>query len=60
MKTKKEYIWSFYAFLIVVLAVIGFYVGKKNNSEVYASGGVLAGAVISIVLWEAWGKKNSL
>ena len=57
---KKEVVWAFYAIVIAVLAVIGYYIGKKHGrSEVYASGGALIGSVISISLWLSWGKKNT-
>ena len=51
-------IWGAYAVLIVVLGVIGFFVGKKHGkSELYASVGVAAGALISVALWFLVGKK---
>lgn len=58
MAVSKEMIWGVYAVLIVVLGVIGYFVGKKyGRSEVYASAGVAIGAVISILLWITVGKK---
>jgi len=59
-KISKKLIWGAYAVLIVILGVVGYFVGKKSGKpEIYASAGVVLGAVISIVLWLAWGKKNS-
>lgn len=59
-KVKKEYIWAAYAVLIVLLTVVGFFVGKSSGkSELYASVGAFFGALISIVLWVVWGEKNS-
>lgn len=55
---SKEMIWGAYAILILVLGVIGYFVGKsKGKSELYSSVGVVIGAVISIVLWVTVGKK---
>lgn len=59
-KLSKELIWGAYAVLIVILGTVGYFVGKKfGNAEIYSSVGVVLGAVISIVLWISWGKKNS-
>lgn len=59
MPTKNE-IFTFYAFLIIVLAA-GFYHKKplKDTTEINNAGaGLVAGVVISGILWELWGKKN--
>ena len=57
---KKEMIWIFYAVLIIVLGVIGYFVGKKNQkTELYTSIGVVVGTVISILLWVSVGEKIS-
>lgn len=59
-KVSKEMIWGFYAVLILVLGVIGYFVGNKNNKGAYyVFGGVLIGVVISIILWVTVGKKMS-
>lgn len=57
---KKEVVWVIYALLIVILAVVGYYIGKRQGKEeVFASFGALTGAVISIIMWLTWGKKNT-
>jgi len=57
---SKEKIWAFYAVLIVVFGVIGYFIGKKQfKPELYASFGVLIGAVLCVILWVTVGKKMS-
>lgn len=58
---KKEYVWTFYVVMIIVLAMVGYFAGKASNkSEMYASAGVIVGAIVSVVLWMTWGKKNTV
>lgn len=58
MAMSKEMIWGAYAVLMVVLGVIGYFVGKKQNkAEIYASTGIVLGAIISVILWITVGKK---
>lgn len=59
-KMSKNTVWASYAVLILILGVIGYFVGKKQDkAELFASLGVVIGAVISIVLWVMVGKKMS-
>lgn len=55
---KKEYIWGFYLLLIIILAIIGYFLAKNNKLE-YALAGALVGILISLLLWILWGSKNS-
>ena len=49
-----------YIVLILILGAIGYLVGHKNGKgELYGSVGLALGAVISVVLWFAWGKSHS-
>jgi uncharacterized membrane protein len=51
-------ILSFYIVLTVLLGLIGFMVGKKNdNSFLYSGIGVVIGLVLSYILWLFVGKK---
>jgi hypothetical protein len=59
-KVSKEMIWGAYVVLTVILGVVGYLIGMKNkNGGLYASVGVVLGAVISIILWVTVGKKMS-
>ena len=59
MVLKKEMVWAFYAILMVILGVVGYFVGKsKGRSELYASIGVVVGALISLAMWFGWAKNN--
>ena len=55
---KKEYIWGFYLLLIIILAIIGYFIAKDNKLE-YALAGALVGILLSLLLWILWGSKNS-
>ena len=49
-----------YIVLILILGAVGYLVGHKNGKgELYGSVGLALGAVISVVLWFAWGKSHS-
>ena len=63
-KQKKEYILAFYVLLIVILTAIGFKYPKQVsrgtlNAHHSATAGFALGVLISLGLWEAWGKSNS-
>ena len=60
-KVSKTKVFIFYAILIVVLAVAGFFIGRwrKGNTMVYALVGAAIGLVVSVILWFAWAKKNT-
>ena len=55
---KTENIWGFYLLLIIILAIIGYFLAKNNKLE-YALAGALVGILISLLLWILWGSKNS-
>lgn len=53
-------ILGFYVLLILLLAFVGYQMGKKQGkAEMYAGVGALAGAIISVLLWQFWGKNNA-
>lgn len=59
MATKNQ-IFMFYAFLIIVLAAASYQTQPmKDTTEInnMLAGG-FAGFILSILLWEAWGKNN--
>lgn len=59
-KVSKEMIWGFYGVLIIVLSVVGYFIGlKKNKEKLYAIIGMIIGVMISIILWLTVGKKMS-
>lgn len=59
-----------YAVFTVACAVAGYFIGKHMQSKqttkkdstppIYAAGGALVGAVICLIMWVAWGEKNSM
>ena len=55
---KKEYIFVFYAILILILGLLGYFIPSNNKYE-YSLAGVLTGVLLSLVLWLVWGSKNS-
>ena len=60
MKVSKKMIWGAYAVLIVILGVVGYFIGKKyEKEELYSGIGLVLGVVISIILWVTVGKKMS-
>ncbi len=59
-KVSKELIWGSYAVLIIVLGVVGYFIGRKNKKgAIYASIGVIVGVLISVNLWITVGRKLS-
>lgn len=61
MPVKKEYVLGFYLVLIVVLGAIGMFVGNKSGKSFeYSIAGVILGVLLSLVMWEVWGKNNSV
>jgi len=57
-KVSKEMVFGFYALLVLVLAIIGYFVGKNTNNEMkYAGIGAVLGVVFSFALWYTVGKK---
>ena len=53
---KISYIMLFYAILSYVIApVIGYKITKTKDGIVY---GIVVGSVISVILWEYYGKKQ--
>ena len=59
-RMSKESVIGFYLILIVVLALIGYFVGKsKGNEAEWSLGGAALGVVLSVVSWFAWGKNNT-
>ena len=58
MAMSKEIIWSSYALLSLLLAIIGFFIGKSHNKSLFFSLiGLFLGIIISISLWFSVGKK---
>lgn len=56
----KNQIFTFYIILTIVFTISGYQHGKQtNNSNSHAFYGFILGLVISIILWETWGKANS-
>lgn len=57
-KVSKEQIMGFYVLLTLVLAFVGYFVGRKHNKGMhYALMSGLLGVLISVVLWFTVGKK---
>jgi hypothetical protein len=54
---KKELIWGFYAVLIIVLGILGYFLAKVNKFE-YSLLGALIGILSSLILWVTWGSSN--
>jgi hypothetical protein len=55
---KAWLIWLVYAIVTAILAVIGFFIGKKSGKgPCYALVGATVGVVLSLILWFAWGEK---
>lgn len=54
---KKEVIWGFYAVLILVLAILGYFLAKVNKFE-YSLLGALIGILVSLILWITWGSSH--
>ena len=59
MATKNQ-IFTFYAFLIIVLAAASYQTQPMKDTTVINNmlAGGFAGFILSILLWEAWGKNN--
>ena len=59
MATKNQ-IFMFYAFLIIALAAASYQTQPlKNYTQTNNMlAGAFAGFVLSVLLWEAWGKNN--
>jgi hypothetical protein len=55
---KKEIIFAFYAILILILGLLGYFIPANNKYE-YSLAGILTGVLISLILWLLWGSKNS-
>lgn len=55
----RNMVFAFYAVLIVVMAALGYHMGKdKGKPELYAAAGASLAAVISALLWQFWAKKK--
>lgn len=54
---KKELIWGFYAVLIIVLGILGYFLAKVNKFE-YSLLGALIGILASLILWITWGSSH--
>ena len=61
MNQKKETLWAFYAFLTIAFGFIGFLMAHKMNNPRHMNThvGLVIGGLISIILWETWGKTHS-
>ena len=60
-KMKKQNIFMFYIILTILLGVAGYFLSKRMNKEpvIGISTGLVAGGIISSMLWVLWGKNNS-
>jgi len=59
-KYDKKRIMAFYAAITVVLAVVGYLLGRgSGKGMMYLAAGAVLGVVVSVILWVTWGKKNS-
>lgn len=57
-KVSKEMVFGFYGLLILVLAFVGYLLGKKTIKEMEYTGiGVALGILLSSILWMTVGKK---
>lgn len=60
-KVSKTAILVAYAVVIFVFGVLGYLVGhKQGKAEMYASIGVIIGAILCVILWFAWGKSHAI
>jgi energy-coupling factor transporter transmembrane protein EcfT len=55
---RKEIVWIIYAILVLILALLGYFLSKTNKIE-YSLSGALIGILISLILWIVWGSKNT-
>jgi VIT1/CCC1 family predicted Fe2+/Mn2+ transporter len=59
-KMSKEMILGSYVIMILILGIIGYFIGKtQENAVLYSTVGVVVGSLLSFVLWETVGKKMS-
>lgn len=70
-KIAKNKIFMFYAVMTLVMGLIGALANRKIQADknpsmdskkalmMGAMSGMAAGAVLSVILWFAWGKHNS-
>ena len=57
MAMNKYLVWAIYAAIIIILGVVGYFVGRSSeNGLMYAGIGAIVGAVISVILYFVWGK----
>lgn len=55
----RNTVFAFYAVLILLMAGLGYYLGKdKGQPELYAAAGAAVGAIVSMLLWQFWAKKH--
>lgn len=58
---SKEMIFGSYAVIILVLGLIGYFIGKKKyEGGKFAGIGMFIGAIVSIILWYTVGKKMAV
>lgn len=61
MKLTFETNMTIYAVMIVVGGIVGASVGEKRSRCVHGSAiGSLIAAALSVLLWEVYGKRNSV
>jgi len=54
---KRSQVFIFYALLIIVLAIIGDFIGSgPKKSVIFAAIGAFIGILISYFLWYNWGQ----
>lgn len=59
MMTRIE-LFSFYAALIIILALVGYFMGKEYGmGKQYAMYGAVIALIISVVGWFTYGKTHS-
>ena len=59
-KTKTENVLAAYIILTMLLALIGYFMGKtKQKKKSYAITGALIGLIVSTMLWLSWGQYHT-
>lgn len=55
----KEQLWAIYGVGTAILGLVGYLMAKKDAKMCGAIIGANVGAIISIILWLTWGKKQT-